>query len=76
MFFLLTLAVSGLERHSEETGSSSASWFLAEFSARVEQVGQCLKFRKLALLCEGWMNVFPIDFGRVGFGAPPRGNRK
>ena len=72
----LNLAVSGLERYLEKTGSSIASRFFAGYSARVEQVGQCLKCRKIAMLCEGWMNVFLIDFGRVGFGAPPRGNRK
>ena len=76
MFFPLNLAVSGLERHLDETGSSIASRFSAGYSDCVEQVGQFLKCHKIALLCEGWMNVFPIDFGCVGFGAPTMGNRK
>ena len=74
------MALSGLERHLEETGSSIASRFLAGFCAGVEQVGQGSKDRKISRVFERQMTVFyassPIDFGRVGFGATPRGNRK
>ena len=80
MFFPLTLAVSGLERHLGETGSSIASRFLAECSSRVEQVDHCSEDRKICRVFERQMIVFfalsPIDFGRVGLGATPRENWK
>ena len=78
--FPLTLAVSGLERHLGETGSSIASRVFAGCSTGMEQVGQCSKDRKICRVLERPMIVFyalsPIDFGLVGFGATPRGNRK
>ena len=76
MFFPLTLAVSGLERHLGENGSSIASRFSAECSSRVEQVEQCSEDRKICPVFERQMIAFyasiHIDFGRVGFGATPR----
>ena len=72
--------MSGLERHLEETGSSIASRFLAGCNTGVEKVGQCSKDREICRVFERQMIAFhassPIDFGRVGFGATPRGNRK
>ena len=69
-------ATQGLKRCPAETASSIATRFVAGGSARVEQVGQCLKTGNIAILFK-WLNiVFPIDFGRVGFGALPSGNRK
>ena len=49
-----------------------------EYYTQRKTNSQCLKCWKIALLSlsEGRMNVFPIDFGCVGFGAPPRGNQK
>ena len=80
MFFSLTLAVSGLERHLGETGSSMASRIVARCSTREEQVSQRSKDCKICRVSERQMIVFhglsPIDFGRVRFVAPPRGNRK
>ena len=80
MFFQLTLAVSDLERHLGETGSSIASRVSAACSTGVEQVGQGSKDRELCRVFERQMMVFyalsSIDYGLVGFGAPPRGNRK
>jgi len=46
------------------------------YGARQIRVGQRLNFRKIAMLSEGPMDVFPIDFSRVGFGALPSENRK
>ena len=74
--FPTDLGCVGFEATPTGTGSSIASQFIAGCSTRKEQVGQCLKCLKIALLSQGRMNVFPIDFGRVGFGAPPGGSRK
>jgi hypothetical protein len=45
-------------------------------SNEFRQVGRCLQRRHIAMLSEWLNNVFPFDFGRVGFGALPSGNRK
>jgi len=70
------LAVSGLARSLAKTGSSIETRYFAWRSARLEQVDRRLKCWKIAMLSEGQMNVFHIDFGRVGFGALPSENRK
>jgi len=68
--------VSGLARSLAGTGSSIETLFFAKRKARLDQVGQRLKFWNIVMLSEGQMNVFPIDFGLVGFGALPGRNRK
>ena len=62
MFFPLTLAVSGLERHLGETGSSIASRFFAECSTRVEQPGQCVTFFNcIYFICFGISLEYPTS---------------